>query len=801
MKHEYRFLALILVFCCMGFTLSACGKAPETSPTATVSTGSTGNADSTGSSDFTTALRTSVPTVISTAAPSPTEGGTLYTSAAHSPGVTASPSSTAITANTAQWVATELTFTGAANIPVIMDGVNSTFETAAVPGDWFVFGTGKLSTSTAVKHGGKRSLCLPGRSNSWSSPTINLYNLFKSNGPGTYTVQFWVYTDVSASSSAAGNIIIRGNAADENSFILKTGGNYYGTLASAIPLKAKTWTQFSASVTVLASDLTREKGDFNLMLGSLASTDGQTLYIDDFQISKSRYASAVEDVTLDIVFTGPGNTTIKMPAFWDGGATWKVRFSPTKVGLWTFKTICSDTANKGLHNITGTVNASAYTGSLKIYQHGFVKTLPNTRYFVYNDGTPFFYLGDTHWVLPHEKFSVSNAKGISSQFKYIVDKRVAQHFTVYQSEPIQTSHGGTDEAIYNLSDGLTVNDLAGFANLDRKFKYIADAGLVHANSQLFFASELSNNPEKYSDSYLEALSRYWVARYGAYPVLWTTAQEIDKRGPALWEKVMIYINKCDPYQHPSTAHQENASVVTASTSVYRDISAHTWYSPQWKDFVRETNKMYSFTVPRDYWENGQGKPVVNYEGCYEGFYTDRQGARAQGWIAYLNGMFGHGYGAAGIWNDIYALNDYGSGYLITGDNPGVNFDKYYKTWDQGIAMKGADDLGLMHTFFEKIDWWNLTPRFDNSAWSSLSSSWYALATKSNTLYVAYFYNSTTATGTLKGMTNTAYTAQWFNPATGATTNIGSGTITPSGGQWTIPVKPSQQDWVLIVTKK
>ena len=80
---------------------------------------------------------------------------------------------------------------------------------------------------------------------------------------------------------------------------------------------------------------------------------------------------------------------------------------------------------------------------------------------------------------------------------------------------------------YNLSNGVTASDLYYFARLDERFQYLADKGLVHANSQLVFVSELGYNRDKFPDEYLEKLCRYWVARYGAYPVMWTTAQESD----------------------------------------------------------------------------------------------------------------------------------------------------------------------------------------------------------------------------------------------------------------------------------
>jgi hypothetical protein len=63
--------------------------------------------------------------------------------------------------------------------------------------------------------------------------------------------------------------------------------------------------------------------------------------------------------------------------------------------------------------------------------------------------------------------------------------------------------------------------------------------------------------------------------------------------------------------------------------------------------------------------------------------------------------------------------------------------------------------------------------------------------------VAYFYNATTNTGTLKGMDNVSHTAKWFNPRTGAYTTIGTNLI-PSSGQWLIPAKPDSNDWVLYI---
>ena len=505
------------------------------------------------------------------------------------------------------------------------------------------------------------------------------------------------------------------------------------------------------------------------------------------------YNNSFNDVDLDVIFTHSNGTELKVPAFWDGGNTWKVRFSPTIAGNWTYKTVCSDISNTGL-NKTGNITCSVYTGDLYIYKHGFIKTISNTIYFTYDDGTPFFYLGDTHWSMPSESFDSSSVAGIASQFKYIIDKRVQQGFTVYQSEPIG--------ARYNLSDGFTRSDLAGFADLDRRFKYIADAGLVHANAQLVWANEFQSdiNGSKYSATYIDKLCRYWVARYSAYPVLWTTAQEVDASfygkydvNTNPWKTVLQSIYKYDPYRHPSTAHQENVSVTRALNSSFKFLSGYKWFAAQWSP---AKNGIINFAVPKEYWNYSQGKPVVNYEGHYDHLWTNEYGARTQVWTAYLNGMYGHGYGAEDIWlyNSTYNIDIASVVYGITI----TVADKKIK-WYNSVNLPSAYQMGYAHSFFNSIEWWNLTPRFDSATWFINNGSWYSVASENNDLYVAYFYNNTNRnTGTLKNLANVQYTVQWYNPISD-TYNTPT-TVTITDGSYTIHEKPDNNDWVLLVKK-
>ena len=541
--------------------------------------------------------------------------------------------------------------------------------------------------------------------------------------------------------------------------------------------------------------------------------------------SSKAYTNPVSGADLcemDVVFTHTDGAKISRPAFWDGGAgkSFKVRFAPTKLGFWHYLTSCKQ--EPSLDGLEGWVEATEYKGALEIYKRGFITISADKRYFTYKDGTPFFYLGDTHWSLPYEAFDESNASGIASQFKHIVDTRIQQGFTVFQSEPIQEwrNKTGTLDYTYDLTT-FNANAVRGFVNLDRKFQYIAEKGMIHANAQLDFVTVLGTKRNQFPDAYIEQLTRYWVARYGAYPVMWTVAQECDNdyyyENPSIrvfaagdnpWKTVAQSLHKYDAYRHPLTAHMEHSNWhsnttgvgTLASNSAFKDIEGHNWFAAQW---IPEKTEQLDFRIPKDFWNSQPPRPTVNYEGHYDHFWTLTPGARMQGWTAYLNGMMGHGYGCAGIWliTNQYP-NDLAGGYGLDNDDNGVPRQTKRMPWYEGLVLPAAEQLGKhMRGFFEALEWWKLTPRFDENSWSSLGGSWYSIATIENNVYVCYFYNSTTTTGTLRNMNTTrTYTAQWFNPQNGVYTNIGDITSN-SNGYWTIPAKPSTDDWVLLVRIK
>src|SRR3954454_16441467 len=93
---------------------------------------------------------------------------------------------------------------------------------------------------------------------------------------------------------------------------------------------------------------------------------------------------------VDVVFTTPAGQQHRVPAFWAGGDTWRVRYAPLETGRYHFQTICSDPTNGDLHHRAGTLRVGPYTGENPLYRHGAVRVSRDRQHFEHADGTPFF---------------------------------------------------------------------------------------------------------------------------------------------------------------------------------------------------------------------------------------------------------------------------------------------------------------------------------------------------------------------------------------------------------------------------
>ncbi|MFM7261743.1 MAG: DUF5060 domain-containing protein, partial [bacterium] len=71
--------------------------------------------------------------------------------------------------------------------------------------------------------------------------------------------------------------------------------------------------------------------------------------------AKAPHADAFATIELDVVFDAPDGQVLRVPAFWAGGDTWKVRYASPAVGVHRYRTESTATNDAGLHAVKGSV--------------------------------------------------------------------------------------------------------------------------------------------------------------------------------------------------------------------------------------------------------------------------------------------------------------------------------------------------------------------------------------------------------------------------------------------------------------
>jgi hypothetical protein len=101
------------------------------------------------------------------------------------------------------------------------------------------------------------------------------------------------------------------------------------------------------------------------------------------------------DVELAADFVGAGGRRLHVPGFYDGDGQWKIRFSPTRTGEWSMRTVSNLSALDGK-----TEPAISCTPNRHPEVHGGLRVDPDyPHHFLYEDGTRYFLLGyEADWL-------------------------------------------------------------------------------------------------------------------------------------------------------------------------------------------------------------------------------------------------------------------------------------------------------------------------------------------------------------------------------------------------------------------
>ena len=307
----------------------------------------------------------------------------------------------------------------------------------------------------------------------------------------------------------------------------------------------------------------RRKAILLLLAAACGAVEIQQYHSHDFA-----YTGAVAgnpfDVEMEGIFQGPEGVQLRVPGFYDGAGRWKIRFSPTRVGAWSLRTVASVPALDGkIEEITCVANGHPQIhGGLRV-------DAAHPYHFIYEDGTRYFLLGyeaDWLWALDlkeaqrptlHRLIGMMAARG----FNHVL-VNVYAHDTAWSpgrahewdyGPPAMFAWEGTNEQ----PDHSRLNP-AFFQKYDEMMQALREKGIV-AHIMLKVYNKRVNWPPRGSADE-ERYFRYVVARYQAFSnVVWDFSKEsYNEKDNQLQKRLIDLVRRTDVYGRLTTAHDDEA---------------------------------------------------------------------------------------------------------------------------------------------------------------------------------------------------------------------------------------------------
>jgi len=316
------------------------------------------------------------------------------------------------------------------------------------------------------------------------------------------------------------------------------------------------------STILISSDFTTEKwGVFELTV----SDDGN-------------YSNPFWDVTFTGHFIGPEDEQGFSEGFYYDSTFWKIRFSPTATGTWTYSV-----------SFTGANGTSIFTGTFTCFEdsindHGFIHVNPDAPHtFIRDDSTSFIPIG-TNGNCPAVTAALLGISSDSLQVTNMWDSLSTHHInsyrffmlnqTEFQDSLSWNPQEGEGNLFYN-TQALDKYNIRVGKLIDRWFKQANDHGIaIYLCMSSFSSFPFSSSPwavinggfynsedEMYSDStspgitYQKKYVRYLVDRWGSYRnlLMWEYNNEYGAKCSMPWLHMMdSTIRALDNYNRPHT---------------------------------------------------------------------------------------------------------------------------------------------------------------------------------------------------------------------------------------------------------
>ncbi|MDT0322750.1 apiosidase-like domain-containing protein [Streptomyces millisiae] len=405
-------------------------------------------------------------------------------------------------------------------------------------------------------------------------------------------------------------------------------------------------------------------------------------------------------------FTHDSGATLRRPAFWDGGRTWRIRFaSPLAGGRWRWRT-AADVDDPGLVGRTGELTvADEPAGGNPFRVHGFWRMSPGGRSLVHADGTPALLVGDTAWGLPwratEEQVRVYAADRAGKGFNAALLMSVQPDMDA-RGPRDRTADEGFDVAFEDLPDGH-LDDLvpAYFQHLDRLLAVLDEHGVVPVLQPVFHgfgwkglrAAGPVVPPAEYA-----RYCRYLVARYGADPVVYLVGADGGGHEPGI-EAGGREIEEWDAYGQPCGIHYRPHSRADAH-------QAAPWLDFQWCQTGHRGEHVPERVA--DMWRNEPVRAVANGEPTYE--HSGRRG-KGEGWWqgheAWSNlcagGTMGVVYGAGSLWQWVLRPGEPGHEPFFVAEGAG---------WREALDFEGSRYVGLVSRILAGLPTTDMAPSWD-----------------------------------------------------------------------------------------
>lgn len=291
-----------------------------------------------------------------------------------------------------------------------------------------------------------------------------------------------------------------------------------------------------------------------------------------------------------------GHRQVRVPGFYDGEGCYRVRFMPDTPGEWTLSTHANVAALDGRSGGFRCVGPRAG-------MHGPVRTR-HRFHFAHADGTPYFPFGTTCYAWTHQPLAMQ-AQTLDTLRRTRFNKMrmgvFPKHYIYNENEPL---HRAFEPGPDGREDFDRPN-VALFRHFEQQVAALREIG-VEADVIIFHPYDRWGYCSMSAEQDFRYL-RYLCARLAAHAnVWWSLANEydflLDVKPLAQWDRYFHVIEECDPYRHPKSIHNGEATM-------------NFDHRKPWVDHVCIQNWDVKRTLE---WREAWGKPVVNDEPEYEG---------------------------------------------------------------------------------------------------------------------------------------------------------------------------------------